>query len=84
MWSIWGAFVIMFAAITVYIGTLSRDEEDQIFLDDAFSHVKSEQDAIAAKVAKVQPIKKLILVLLGVMTLVVIGYYVIDIFNQFH
>ena len=84
MWSVWGAFVALFAAISIYISTLSRDEEDQIFLDDSFNHIKSQQDAIAARVAKVQPARKIALGLLIAMTIFVLGYYIFDIVRQFN
>ena len=61
MWSVWGTFVLLFAAISLYASRLSRDEEDQIFLGESFEHEKSAQAAIVAKVNKVQPIKQLAL-----------------------
>jgi hypothetical protein len=36
-----------------------------------------------AKVAKVEPVKRLVLWALGAMTVVVLGYYVMDIIRQF-
>ena len=83
MWSVWGALVILLAAVWVYRSRLERDEEDQIFIDDAFSHERTAQAAIVAKVNKVQPILRGLLVITSVATVFVIGYYVYDIFNQF-
>jgi len=34
MWSVWGAVVLVLAGLKVYSGRLSRDEDDQIVLDD--------------------------------------------------
>ena len=70
-------------AIKIYIGRLSRDEDDQLILDDAFNHLKTEQAAIMAKVSKVQPIGTAALWLAGAATLFVIGYYVLDVIKQF-
>jgi len=83
MWSVWGVFVVLFAVVSLYASRLARDEEDQIFLGESFEHEKSAQAAIVAKVNKVQPVKRLALLLVGVMTLFVLCYYVMDIIRQF-
>jgi len=83
MWSVWGALVVILAAIWLYRSRLERDEEDQIFLDDSFSHERAEQAAIVAKVSKVQPILRSAMIVVGVATVFVIGYYIYDIVNQF-
>jgi hypothetical protein len=69
--------------VNIYQSRLARDEEDQIFLSDGFEHEKIHQSAIAAKVSKVQPVLKVLKVLVAVATVFVIGYYVVDVFNQF-
>jgi hypothetical protein len=83
MWTVWSAIVLFTAALYIYRSNLTRDEEDQIFLDDSFEHEKSAQAAIVAKVNKVQPLLRVALVLFGVATVFVIGYYVVDFLNQF-
>ncbi len=83
MWSVWGALVLLMIALKVYVGRLSRDEDDQVILDDSFSHLKAEQAAIMEKVHKFEPIQRATMWIAGVMTLVVIGYYVYDMISQF-
>jgi hypothetical protein len=83
LWTIWSAFVIFTAALYIYRSSLTKNEEDQIFLDDSFNHMKSEQAAIVAKVNKVQPLLRIALWLVGVATVAVLAYYIVDIFNQF-
>lgn len=83
LWSVWGAFVVLLAAVHLYQSRLARDEEDQIFLGEGFKEERSAQAAIAEKVSKVEPMKRAVLWMVGGMTLVVIGYYVIDIIKQF-
>jgi len=83
MWSVWAGLVLILAALYLYRSNLEKDEEDQIFLDDAFNHVKSAQNAIVAKVNKVQPILRASMILVGVATVFVVGYYVMDIVKQF-
>lgn len=79
MWSIWGLLVVVMAGLHVYRSSLTRDEEDQIFLDDSFDQEKSEQATIVAKVAKVDPYLKVTQWLVVAMTVVVLVYYVRDI-----
>lgn len=83
MWAVWGVFVAFTAALYIYRSSLTKNEADQIFLDDSFAHEKDAQAAIVAKVTKIEPILKVGFCLVGVATLFVIGYYVVDILNQF-
>jgi hypothetical protein len=83
MWITWGALVLIMLALKMYNDRLSRDEDDQLVLADSFEHVKNEQAAILARVNKLAPIRKGVLVLVGAMTLFVIGYYALDVINQF-
>lgn len=83
MWVIWGILVLLFLGLKVYTSRLSRDEDDQLILDDSFQHVREEQAAIVARLKKVQPVARVVLVLVCAMTLIVIGYYVAEIVRQF-
>jgi len=80
---VWCALVVITGAIYLYRSRLTRDEEDQIFLDDSFDHEKSEQEAILAKVAKVEPVLKACMWLVAASTLVVICYYIWDFWQHF-
>jgi hypothetical protein len=83
MWGVWVALALVTAGLFIYRSSLTKDEEDQIFLDDSFQHEQAAQAAIVAKVNKVQPILRLSIWLVGLATLFVIGYYILDIINQF-
>lgn len=83
MWSVWGLMVVALAAVNLYASRLSRDEEDQIFLGEGFTQERTAQAAIAEKVNKIQPLKRLALYLVGAMTAFVIVYYVVDMIRQF-
>jgi hypothetical protein len=83
MWTVWGVLVLLALALYLYRSRLTRDEDDQIFLDDSFGQMKAEQDAITTKVNKVEPFVKISLWLVGVGTVFVVGYYIWDILNQF-
>jgi hypothetical protein len=83
MWTVWVVLVLLLVAVSLYAAKLARYEEDQLFLGDAFNHVKAEQADILAKVNKIQPLQRIALGLAVAMTLVVLGYYVLDILKQF-
>lgn len=76
LWIAWGVVALVTALLYAYRSTLTRDEEGQIFLDDAFAHEKAVQTEIVSKVNRLQPALRACLVLTAVMTLAVIAYYV--------
>ena len=82
MWSVWGVLVVLMASFHVYRSSLEKNEDDQIFLDDSFSHERAEQEAIVARVNKVEPILNILKWSVGAMTLVVVVYYIYDILVQ--
>jgi hypothetical protein len=67
----------------LYRSRLTRDEDDQIFLDDSFSHERTAQAAIAEKVHRIEPVVRASIWLAGAATVLVIAYYIWDIFVQF-
>jgi hypothetical protein len=81
MWSVWVVLVAIFAALYLYRHSLERDEDDQIYLDEAFNHEKDAQAAIVARVNKVSPYVRVTSWLVAASTVFVIGYYVVDIYN---
>ncbi|HUH64132.1 MAG TPA: hypothetical protein VLZ50_14095 [Terracidiphilus sp.] len=83
MWSVWGVLVLLVLVLKIYGSRLTRDEDDQIILDDSFDRIKAEQAAIVAKVHKVEPITRIALWVAVAMTAVVIVYYAIDFYRQF-
>jgi hypothetical protein len=83
MWTVWTVFAVALAGLHFYKSRLERDEDDQIFLDDSFDHMKNAQAALVARVQKVEPIERVALWLSVVATLFVVGYYLMDFMNQF-
>ncbi len=84
VWSVWAAFALIMAVLYIYRSSLTRDEEDQIFLDESFDHEKAQQAVIAARVAKVEPLVRIARWLVVAMTVVVVAYYVRDVMLQLH
>lgn len=79
MWVVWSLLVVAMAALHIYRSSLTRDEEDQIFLDDSFEHERSAQAAIVARVTKVEPVLRVAQWLVVGMTAIVLVYYIRDI-----
>jgi hypothetical protein len=82
MWIVWSVFVLYTAALYVYRWGLTREEDDQIFLDDSFAHEKSAQEAILAKINRMEPYLRVGIWLVAAATVFVIGYYIMDIVNK--
>jgi len=84
MWGVWGLTVLAMAIMFLYRSRLSRDEDDQVLLHEALSlEQNSQQQAIVARVNKVQPLVRVSEIVAAVATLFVIGYYINDVINQF-
>jgi hypothetical protein len=83
MWAAWLVVILVFAAVNMYASHLVKNEEAQLYLYESSSHVKAEQDAMLARANRVAPFKHVSTALAGIMTLVVIGYYVVNMVNQF-
>ena len=82
MWIIWSAFVIFMAAMYLYRSSITKNEEDQIFLDDSFQHEKAEQAVIVARATRIEPVVRIARWLVVAMTVFVIAYYIRDILVQ--
>jgi hypothetical protein len=82
LWSVWGAVVALLLSLHIYRGSLEKNEDDQIFLDDSFDHEKAAQMAIVAKVQKIEPALRVAKWLALAMTVVVVAYYIRDILVQ--
>ena len=65
IWSVWALCVVFLAVMYLYRSRLTRDEDDQIFLDDSFSHERTAQAAITAKVQKIEPVLRASIWLVG-------------------
>ncbi len=84
MWSVWGVLVLLVVGLKMYTSRLTRDEDDQLILDDSFENVKIEQAAIVAKLARIEPVRKVALWLAAAASAVVAVYYVRDILLSLH
>ncbi|HEY3707620.1 MAG TPA: hypothetical protein VGL22_21340 [Terracidiphilus sp.] len=83
MWGAWGMVFLTFVAFKVYVSRMSRNEDDQLVLQESSDHVREEQEAIMSQLQRTRPVGRALLGLLGAMTLYVAGYYLMDVFRQF-
>ena len=78
VWGVWILCAVFLAVMHLYRSRLTRDEEDQIFLDDAANHQKKEQEDILVKVNKIQPFIRVVTGVTCALTVGIIGVYVWD------
>jgi hypothetical protein len=83
MISVWGVLAVVAIALFVYRNSLTRDEDDQIYLDDAFQHEKAAQEAIIAKVTKIEPVLNISLWAVGGATVILVVVYLWSLIAEF-
>jgi hypothetical protein len=72
----WGIVTGIFIILLFYRSTLTRQEDDQLFIDESASSMATEQRQLIAKVNKVNPLVKVVGATSGVMILVIAGWAV--------
>ena len=82
MMIVWGVLVVITGALLLYRARLQGNEIDQVSLDDTFAKENAENEALAAKVNKIQPAIRVMTWLLTIATLIVIGYWAWDFVQQ--
>jgi hypothetical protein len=75
---IWAVFTGLFLALLAYNATITRYEENQLFLDDINANEKQEQFSIVSKINRVTPYIRALGSLSAVMTILIIGIYTLD------
>jgi hypothetical protein len=84
IWIAWGTFTGLLLALLAYQGTLTRYEEDQLFLNDNSELQHKENDAVLHKVAQIRPILRICLGLTCVLSAAIVGIYVWEAIRQFY
>jgi hypothetical protein len=79
----WGVLVVITGALVLYRARLQGNEMDLVSLDDTFAKENAENQAIAAKVNKVQPAIRILNWVLLVATIFVVGYWIWDMIEKF-
>jgi peptidoglycan/LPS O-acetylase OafA/YrhL len=83
LWIVWAALTVVLLALLVYRGTLTRYEEDCLFLDDSANQQKHEQEVIMTRLRRVQPALKFMTVGTCVMSAAILSLYVWDAIRAF-
>jgi uncharacterized ion transporter superfamily protein YfcC len=82
MWVVWSAIVVLMVGLHVYRSSLEKDEEDQLFLDDSFEHVRAANAAIVARSTRVEPLVTVSHWLVAAVLVLVMVYYIWDVLRQ--
>ena len=72
----WGIVTGVLLILLFYRSTLTRQEDDQLFIDESSSSRATEQSQLIAKVNKINPLVKLVGATSGLMILVIAGWAV--------
>ena len=78
LWIVWAGVLAILLILLAYRGTLTRYEEDQLFLDEAEDHQKREQNEILAKVNKITPFVRIATGATCVLSACILGIYIWD------
>ena len=78
LWIVWAGVTAILLILLAYRGTVTRYEEDQIFLDDCSDHQKREQTEILAKINRIQPFVRIATGATCALTAGILGIYVWD------
>jgi len=72
----WGVVTGFLLILLFYRSTLTRQEDDQLFIDESSSSRATEQSQLIAKVQKINPLVKLVGATSGLMILAIAGWAV--------
>lgn len=78
----WGAVGAVLLVLLGYRGTLTRYEEDQIFLSDSVSVESQEQSEIQRKLHAIRPFLVVMLWTIGTLTAVIFAVFVKDLVSH--
>ena len=84
LWITWGIFAAILLSLLLYRGTITRYEDDQLFLDDISDRQHKENDAILHKLAKIQPFLRVFTGVTSILTAAIIGIYAWDAIKTFY
>jgi hypothetical protein len=76
MLTVWGVLTGALVILLIYRGTLTMQEDDQLFLDDTKSQMQLDQAELIAKVNKINPFVKVLGAASGIMFLVIAGMFI--------
>jgi hypothetical protein len=84
LWIVWAVFAVCLLALLLYRGTITRYEDDQLFLDFISDRQHKENDAIIRKLNQIQPFLKVFTGVTSILTATIIGIYAWDAIKTFY
>jgi hypothetical protein len=81
---VWAVLTGLFLALLAYNGTITRYEENQLFLDQINANEQQLQTSIVRKVQKTMPFLRAFGILSALMTVVIISIYTYDAWQKIH
>ena len=82
--SVWGALTALLIVLLIYRSTLTMQEDDQLFLDEAESHMQLEQTELLNKMNRIQPMVRLLGACSGILIVVIAGLWIWTGITQTH
>jgi hypothetical protein len=79
---IWAVITAVLVILLIYRSTLSMHEDDQLFLDEASSSMRVEQEQLQVRMQKLAPLVKIFGAASGVLILVIAGMAIWQRVNQ--
>ena len=79
---VWGVLTGVLVILLIYRSTLTMHEDDQLFLDEAESHMEQEQIELMQKVNKLNPFVRWLGAASGLLILVIAGIAIYQGLNQ--
>ena len=79
---VWAGLTTILILLLIYRSTLTMHEDDQIFLDEAESHMQKEQEELISRINKLQPFVRFCAAASGLLILVIAGLWVYEGLNR--
>ena len=73
---VWGVLTAVLIVLLIYRSTLTMHEDDQLFLDEAESHMQQEQVENTRRLERITPFVRLFGAASGLLILVIAGLFV--------
>ena len=72
---VWGVLTGLLVVLLIYRSTLTMQEDDQLFLDEAESHMQLEQTELLNKMNRIQPMVRLLGACSGILVVIIFGLW---------
>jgi len=81
---LWAVITVALIILLIYRSTLTMHEDDQLFLDEAESHMQAEQTELLQKMNQIQPMVRILAAGTILLALVIGGMWLYQGFMQNH